>query len=546
MGETGGILAALGGVGLFLLGMVLLTEGLQGLAGQSLRRLLRQFTSTPLRGVVAGTVVTGVLQSSSATTVTVIGFVSAGLLSFAQGLGIVFGANIGTTFTGWLVALLGFRLNLEVAALPLVFAGGLMRLFGGRRVALAGGALSGFALLFLGIATMQQGMAGLSAVITPAELPGDTLWGRVQLVALGAAITAVTQSSSAGVAAALVALDAGAIGFGQAAVMVVGMNIGTTVTALLATLGGSVAARQTGVAHLLFNLFTGVLAFGLLTFAAAPAEAWIARGGPGEARLALVIFHTVFNIAGVIVALALLDPFIALVRRLVRETREPLVARLDRALLVQPAAAVDAAGATVEDIARHMFGLLAARLSPAGAAAGDGQQLRQGLRALDAVRAYLEELSAKSLTGAALARYLDILHVLDHLTRLGYRIAQEDRAQTARSVGRLIRLGRMLRAGLVRGLADSALGARAAWFDRLQAIMRDHQRRFREAVLDGSRLQGAPPGEAMRQMDAARWLHRAAYHVWRIAFHLDRIERSRSEAVAPAARKDALEDVRAD
>ncbi|MDQ2092260.1 Na/Pi cotransporter family protein [Marimonas arenosa] len=546
MGETSGVLTALGGVGLFLLGMVLMTEGLQGLAGQSLRRILRRFTSTPLRGVGAGTLVTAILQSSSATTVTVIGFVSAGLLSFSQGLGIVFGANIGTTFTGWLVALLGFKLELEIAALPIVFIGGLMRLFGGRKMDLLGQAISGFALLFLGIALMQEGMAGLSGVLTPAELPGDTFWGRAKLVAIGAAITAVTQSSSAGVAAALVALDAGAIGFGQAAVMVIGMNIGTTVTALLATLGGSVAARQTGIAHLLFNILTGVLAFVLLTFAAGYAETRIAGGGVEAARYGLVIFHTVFNIAGVVIILLLLDPFIALVRRLVPETREPLVARLDKALLAQPGAAVDASGATVEAITRHMYGLLAARLSPGGSAGGDGSQLRQGIRALDATRAYLEAINAASLTGPVLARYLDILHILDHLARLGYRISQEERAATTQSERRLKRLARVLRRGLTQSLQAPALGGQAAWFDHLQEIMRGHQLRFRAAILEGAGVKGLAPGRAMQMMDAARWLHRVAYHAWRIEHHLERIVRSREEVMESGARSEALEDVRAD
>lgn len=546
MGETGGIMTALGGIGLFLLGMVLMTEGLQGLAGQSLRRGLRRFTSTPLRGVAAGTVVTALLQSSSATTVTVIGFVGAGLLSFTQGVGVVFGANIGTTFTGWLVALLGFKLDLETAALPLVFVGGMLRLFGGRRGALAGSALAGFALLFLGIALMQQGMAGLSEVITPERLPGDTLFGRVQLVLLGAAITAVTQSSSAGVAAALVALDGGAIGFGQAAVMVIGMNIGTTVTALLATLGGSVAARQTGVAHLLFNLITGVLAFLLLTPFAPLAEAWISAGGRDEARMALVIFHTGFNIAGVILVLAFLRPFVALVRRLVHERREPLVARLDDMLLVQPGAAVDAAGATVEEIARHLSGLLMARLSSNGPAAGDGQRLRQGLRAIDDTRAYVEKINGASLAGPILARYLDILHVLDHLARLAFRLSQEERADGLRDEPRMRRLTKVTRAGLAKALGAAGAAEKADWFDRLQAIMQRHQARLRDSILGRAGRGRGTPAQATAQMDAARWLHRVTYHVWRILYHLERIERSRDEALPSGAREEAKADVRAD
>jgi phosphate:Na+ symporter len=546
MGETGGIMTALGGVGLFLLGMVLMTEGLQGLAGQSLRRGLRRFTSTPLRGVAAGTVVTALLQSSSATTVTVIGFVGAGLLTFTQGLGVVFGANIGTTFTGWLVALLGFKLHLETVALPLVFLGGMMRLFGGRKGALAGSALAGFALLFLGIALMQQGMAGLSDVITPESMPGDTVMGRVQLVLLGAAITAVTQSSSAGVAAALVALDGGAIGFGQAAVMVIGMNIGTTVTALLATLGGSVAARQTGVAHLLFNLITGVLAFVLLAPFAPLAEAWISAGGRDEARLALVIFHTGFNVAGVIIVLGFLRPFVALVRRLVRERREPMVARLDDVLLVQPGAAVDAAAATVAEITRHLIGLLAARLSPGGPATGDGLRLRQGLRAVETTRAYVEKINGASLSGPVLGRYLDLLHILDHLARLAYRLSQEERAEALAGAERMRWLARITRTGLVKALGDGTTREKADWFNRVQAIMQRHQARLRDAILGATGRGRGTPAEATAQMDAARWLHRVTYHLWRILYHLERIERSRDEVIPSAARDEAKAEVRAD
>ncbi len=548
MSETGGILTALGGVGLFLLGMTMLTEGMQVLAGPSLRRLLRRFTRTPLRGVAAGAVVTAALQSSSAVTVMVIGFVGAGLLSFAQGLGVVFGANIGTTLTGWLVASLGFRLDLDMLALPLVFLGGMMRLFGGARVRHGGGALAGFALLFLGLGLMQAGMAGLGEVVTPERFPGDTALGRAQLVGIGAVVTMVTQSSSAGVATALVALDAGAIGFGQAAVMVIGMNIGTTSTALLATLGGTVAARQTGLAHLLFNLLTGGLAFVLLIPFAPLAEAWIAEGGRDAARLLLVVFHTAFNIVGVVVILIALVPFMALVRALLRERREALTARLDARLLVQPGAAVDAAGATVDDIARHMHGLLIARLSPSGPAKGDSARLRQAMRALEETRGFVGKISMASQSGPVRARYAEILHVLDHLARLGYRIAQEERATTLQRAPRLARLAGITRTGLIRGLSET--GARQAdWFGRWQEIVRARERRLRDALLADAGQGADTPEAALGQMDAARWLHRVNYHVWRIWLHLYRIERSRGDRadIAPMpAREEAREDVRAD
>ncbi|WP_372610762.1 Na/Pi cotransporter family protein [Aquicoccus sp.] len=548
MGETSGILTALGGVGLFLLGMTMLTEGMQALAGQSMRRLLRRFTRTPLRGVAAGAVVTAALQSSSAVTVMVIGFVGAGLLTFAQGLGVVFGANIGTTLTGWLVASLGFRLDLDMLALPLVFMGGMMRLFGGARVRHGGGALAGFALLFLGLGLMQAGMAGLGEVVTPERFPGDTALGRAQLLLIGVVVTVVTQSSSAGVATALVALDAGAIGFGQAAVMVIGMNIGTTFTALLATLGGTVAARQTGLAHLLFNLLTGGLAFMLLIPFAPLAEAWIAEGGRDAARLSLVIFHTVFNIVGVAAILIVLGPFMALVRTVLRERREALTARLDSRLLVQPAVAVDAAGATVGDIARHMQGLLIARLSPSGPARGDNARLRQAMRALDETRGFADNIDSATLTGPVRGRYADILHILDHLTRLAYRMAQDERVATLQRASRLARLARITRAGLIRGLSGDG-SEQAEWFGRWQEIVQTRERRLRDELLARAGEDGDTPGVALAQMDAARWLHRVNYHVWRIWLHIDRIERSREspKGIVPSpAREEARADVRAD
>ncbi|MCG6858254.1 MAG: Na/Pi symporter [Salaquimonas sp.] len=138
---TADIIATLGGIGLFLMGMIWLTDGLRGLAGRALRDAQARFTRTPFSGAVTGAVTTASIQSSSATTLTVVGFVSAVLLTFPQALGVIFGANIGTTITGWLVAVLGFKLNFETIVLPLIFLGALFRLFGGGRLAMFGTAL---------------------------------------------------------------------------------------------------------------------------------------------------------------------------------------------------------------------------------------------------------------------------------------------------------------------------------------------------------------------------------------------------------------------
>src|SRR5215472_539833 len=164
-------ISVLGGVGLFLLGMSVMTDGLKAMAGPALRTVLGKAAATPLSGAFWGAAVTLLVQSSSATTMTTIGLVGAGLLTFPQGLGLVLGANIGTTGTGWLVALIGVRVSLASYALPMILVGALGKLLGRGRLAASGGALAGFALVLYGLTTLQQGMGGLAERLHPSNLP---------------------------------------------------------------------------------------------------------------------------------------------------------------------------------------------------------------------------------------------------------------------------------------------------------------------------------------------------------------------------------------
>jgi len=239
----------LGGIGLFLLGMILMTDGLKTAAGNALRKALARFTGGPLSALLSGATLTALVQSSSATTLATIGFVSAGILTFEQAVGVVFGANLGTTSTGWLVSLLGFKVSIAAFALPMVGAGALANLLGRGRWRAAGLAVAGFGLIFVGIDQLQVGMAGLATRLDPSMLPGDNLAGRLALVGLGVLMTVVMQSSSAAVATTLAALHAGTIGLDHAAALVIGQNVGTTVTAGLAAIGASTAARRTALAH---------------------------------------------------------------------------------------------------------------------------------------------------------------------------------------------------------------------------------------------------------------------------------------------------------
>jgi phosphate:Na+ symporter len=195
------IVSIVGGVGPFLLGMAVMTDGLKALAGTALKTVLEKAAATPLLGTFWGAIITLLVQSSSATTMTTIGLVSAGLLTFPQGLSLVFGANIGTTGTGWLVAAFGVRISLTAAALPIVFVGALMKVVGRGRLAAAGAAIAGFALILVGLSTLQEGMSGLAEQLHPSDLPTVTnpagviaLAGLARvllLVAVGAVMTTV-------------------------------------------------------------------------------------------------------------------------------------------------------------------------------------------------------------------------------------------------------------------------------------------------------------------------------------------------------------------
>ncbi|MFN3231306.1 MAG: Na/Pi cotransporter family protein [Alphaproteobacteria bacterium] len=532
------ILMVLGGIGLFLLGMVVLTEGLQALAGQSLRRLLARFTRSPVTGAAAGAATTAVIQSSSATTITAVGFVGAGLLSFPQALGIIFGANIGTTITGWLVAIFGFKLPLGELVLPLVFLGVLLRLFGGGRWRHIGWAATGFSLLFIGLDVMQSGMQPLEGQVTPEDFPDDTLFGRFQLLLIGIAITLITQSSSAGVATALVALGAGTISFPQAAALVIGMDVGTTATAALATLGGSTATRRTGFAHVIYNLLTGLMAFFLLGPYTVYVEPLISGSSAGDPQISLVAFHTIFNGIGVLLVLPFAGAFARLIVWLVPERGPRLTRRLDERTLRDPSAATDAAIGTLQDINQSLSAAIAGLLDPARRHDIDQQHLDAIDNAIDATRVFLERIKTAPDQGAAHSRHIAAMHALDHLDRLQRRSTQIEAVKVLATEPRLRRLSGILRSTIMMA-PDMGPPLAEDRFNRLRTLFRAQRHSFRARMLSAASIQHIDTETALDRMDGARWLHRVAYHLWRISHHLHQVEHEMS--LSPLVSEAALE-----
>jgi len=540
------VLSALGGVGLFLVGMLLLTDGLKALAGRRMRGVLARFTSTPLSGAVTGTVTTAVVQSSSATTVAAVGFVASGLLTFPQALGIIFGANIGTTLTGWLVAILGFKLDLGQIALPFVFAGAVLRLTFRGKAALVGQALAGFCLIFIGIEHMKTGLDAFSGLVTPTDFPPDTLLGRLQLVAIGILITLVTQSSSAGVATALAALGAGAINFPQAAALVIGMDVGTTFTAALATLGGGTMAKRTGFAHVIYNLMTGAMAFFLLDPFSRIAAPLISGG---EAQIALVAFHSTFNLAGVLLVLPFARPFARLVELLVPDKGTPLTRALDPLLLAEPRTATALARQTAEGIAEAVVAILRTRLkTPLARQASD--ELDEAEKAIGETRRFLDRIALPAKASDLEEQLRALYHILDHLGRLLYRCRQDARILELASDRRLRHLAGLL-ARTIRPPShrDPALPSPdpkvcEAKLDRLRGLMRRQRRQQRDSLIARAAARTLPEEAVWLKLDALRWLHRVAYHLWRLQVHANALNSAEDPVTSPEeeARIDVEQD----
>ncbi len=261
------ILTLLGALGMFLYGMNLMSSGLQKTAGGRMRAILGSLTSNRFKGVLTGLGITSVIQSSSATTVMVVGFVNAGLLALEQAIGVIMGANIGTTITAWLISLLGFKADISIFAVPLMAVGFLLSLSKIEKRRNISEFIIGFSLLFLGLSLMKNSVPDLQQ--TPEVLSFIKTWsgfgfGSVLIfLVFGTVLTLVLQSSSATMALTLIMLNLGWLPFEMAAAMVLGENIGTTITANIAAAVANTNAKRAALAHTLFNLFGVVWALAL-------------------------------------------------------------------------------------------------------------------------------------------------------------------------------------------------------------------------------------------------------------------------------------------
>lgn len=315
------LLSLVGALGLFLFGMKTMSEGLEKLAGNRLRSILTAMTRNRFMGVVTGIVVTTLIQSSSATTIMVVSFVNAGLMTLAQAIGVIMGANVGTTVTAWIISAIGFKVNISALALPLL-AVGIPLMFSGRSQRKSVGEFFyGFAFLFMGLSFLQQAATDLNVGTLVASLLSHVADGGFLTVLLfifvGAVVTMLIQSSSTTMAITLMLFDMHIPGFGleQAAALAMGQNIGTTITAILASMTGGTQARRAALTHMLFNVF-GVLVVLLVFYPFCDAVKWLVAevmGAEGNNLFLLSTFHTAFNVCNTL----LLIGFVRQIERLV-------------------------------------------------------------------------------------------------------------------------------------------------------------------------------------------------------------------------------------
>ena len=303
------------GLGIFLFGMHHLEDGLKGLTGKAFRKLLQQFTNKSWKGIITGTVVTAILQSSSMVTLLILAFLGGGMIGLKNSLGVVLGANLGTTFTAWMVAALGFKMNIADFSFPFLAVGILSYLFFNSRPILKslGGFLVGFGLLFLGLDYMKDSIESIASQVDMTEIANYGLWA---FLLFGIVITAILQSSSALIVIILSALNAQLIDIYQSVAMVIGANIGTTATMIIGALGGTADKKRLALSHVIFNVVAGTSIFFFIkelvdfTYYIFKVE---------DPLMELVLLNTLLNLFGILLFFPFLKPFTKFLKSLFRK-----------------------------------------------------------------------------------------------------------------------------------------------------------------------------------------------------------------------------------
>jgi phosphate:Na+ symporter len=338
----------LAGLGVFLFGMLLMEDSVKALSGRAFRRIIRIYTNGRLRSIGSGALVTALLQSSSAVSLMVLAFVGAGVMNMQNAIGVIMGSNIGTTLTAWIIATIGFKIKIESLALPFIGLGavGLILFKPSSKPFLVTRLLIGFGFLFLGLDFMKGSVESFTQTFSLEQFPDYGLWF---YLLVGTLASALMHSSAATIAIVLTALNSGLITFDIGAAMIIGANIGTTITVLLGAIGGLQAKKRVSLSHLIFNVVTGAAAFlGL------PALVWIISffvDIRSSSLVGLALFHTLFNILGVVIFFPFPGLLSRLLMRIYPDHKTILTLYLDQT----PSEVTDAATAALRKEIGHLL-----------------------------------------------------------------------------------------------------------------------------------------------------------------------------------------------
>ena len=512
----------LGGIGLFLIGMMLLSDGLTAFASGTFKRNLGQYTGTPCRAFVSGTLVTALAQSSTATTVTLIGFVSAGLIPFSQAIGVLIGASLGNTVTGWIVAGLGLKINLGFYTLPLIGLGALLKLLTRGRWAVLGMALVGFGLMFLGLNTLREGMQALSAMVSLADLPAGGFKERFMIMLFGLAMTIILQSSSTAIATTLTALHAHTLNLDQAAALVVGAAIGTTFTGVLVTIGGTIYAKRTALAYILFNAITGLFAILLLPiyFSLVYYIGQYFSLQPGA--ISLAAFHSLFIAVGVVLFLPFTQQFAQIVERILPSRGENITERLDDSMLAIPAVALEASQRALEQVADRLLDAYDQLLQRSLSSSWEQQLTESGI-VLDEIFIFVSRVHFPAGEGRWDSRRIAQLHAIDHLLRLRSRIHDLFQAEINFSepvYGWALENSRCMLELARKGIAEKDLTAHMERIEHIASTLTNLSHQVRNDFLQTTAPGNSHAAAVLRTTDIFRWLNRTGNHIWRTCHYL--------------------------
>jgi phosphate:Na+ symporter len=487
---------------------------LKGLAGDALRRTLQRLVGGHFSAIVAGVIFTAAIQSSTAASLTVIGFVSAGLVTLPQAIGVIVGATLGTTTTPWMVAFLGFGVSVSAVALPMLGIGAFLWLIAKGRVRSSGAILAGFGLIFTGIEFLQTGMAGVSWNLE--AIAGAGPGAKWILAGIGVAMTVIMQSSSAAAAATLVALYAGSLTFEQGCAMLVGQSVGSAATTALVVIGGSLTVRRTALAHILYTVIVGVLSMLFLGPLAAAAN-WVgARLDDPDGVLALAAFSSIFKLAGIVVFYPWLDSFANLIVRMSGAGRDSAVSRLDPTIAeAGGAVALEAVWRAILELARGAIEAVRGRL------AGQAVAYAPPREAVQHVEHFLESLPLETIDlGTIAPRLVRLTHALDHLAQLHEDLTRIPSTVSSRSLPAGFEASAQALGAWLDATQDPDGTPDSATFAALEASSNSLSaecKASRERTLEDIAWQRAPMATARATLDDLSWADRTLYHAWRLA-----------------------------